>query len=162
MINPNLPDNGQHYNNGLCVETKRFTNIFEQMDFKVYDTYYNKNVNEIRKILRELKEKENDWADHEAFILMIVTHGEQDEIFGGHACTLIDYPPNNMDQEQIKNEIYNDKTTKNEVLRYFSKQNFPELEDVRKLFFFTCCRVESSEPNVRFELQQGDESYLCT
>ena len=154
-VNPNFPDFGQHFKNGLCVETKRFANIFKQMDFKVYDIYYKKNVNEIRKMLPELRYEENDWREHEAFIFMIITHGEQDEIFGGDACTLIDYPPDNMDPDQIKSLIHNDKMTKNEVLRFFSKESFPELENVQKLFFFICCRVESSETNVRFEYQQG-------
>jgi hypothetical protein len=106
-----------HFTLGTYKEMQRFRNIFFQLHF---DVIMMKNTNKIDiiNILTEISNR-NELNDHNAFVFMIIAHGnEKNEIYG-------------FDSETIKIR---------DLMDLMNTENCPKLRSKPKLFFFNCCR----------------------
>ncbi len=72
----------------LAEQTKRFEHIFKEMYF-IPEFHKNKTVVEIKTILKQFSE-DPDMENYDAFVFMIVTHGEDERVLGYNACRNID------------------------------------------------------------------------
>jgi hypothetical protein len=104
----------------IPYESIRFKKVFEQLHFDVR-LKYNLNITQIRELLISSKKEEN-LAKSNAFVFMIVTHGENEQILGfdGTDCMNI-----------------------SKIVDMFSETNCPNLQNKPKLFFFNCCRISN-------------------
>jgi hypothetical protein len=116
----------------LFIESKRFEHIFSQLFFEV-KLFRDLTAKAIRDKLEKLSQNKA-LAKHEALIIMIISHGEQEKIYGYNACQEIDR---------------NDSIEISEIVNIFSEKNCKHLNQSPKLFFFNCCR-ESTEFNFFF------------
>lgn len=106
-----------YFSIGTFKEMQRFRNIFYQLHF---DVIMEKNLDakEIVNRLIQLSQSQ-DLRDHNAFVFMIITHGnENKEILG-------------FDGEPIKIEL---------LTELFNNEKCPLLQDKPRMFFFNCCR----------------------
>ncbi len=106
-----------HFTLGTYKEMQRFRNIFYQLHF---DVIMKKNMNKIDiiNLLTEISIRP-ELNDHNAFVLMIIAHGnEKNEIYG-------------FDSETIKIR---------DLMDLMNTENCPRLRSKPRLFFFNCCR----------------------
>ena len=69
-------------------------------------------------------------AAPQAIIIMIISHGINDKIFGFEGCRTLDE----------EGSISNDLVDISRIVDLFSDENFPLMKNMPKIFFFTCCR----------------------
>jgi len=108
----------------LLKESKRIESIFTQLFFEV-DLIFNKTAEEIISYLKILSENESV-AEDEAIIVMIISHGMDEKIFG------VKYKEDTEDSIKISR-----------IVDIFSDKNCSHLRKKPKLFFFNC--VQESE-----------------
>jgi hypothetical protein len=108
----------------LWKESERFKNVFEQLYFKV-ELINNINTADMKNKLTETS-KDTTLSKDDAFIFMIITHGEKENILGYDACR----GSNGTDLMPIK-----------DIVDLFSESNCLSLRNKPKLFFFICCRI---------------------
>jgi hypothetical protein len=108
----------------LLKESKRIESIFTQLFFEV-DLIFNKTAEEIISYLKILSENESV-AEDEALIVMIISHGMDEKIFG------VKYKEDTEDSIQISR-----------IVDIFLDKNSSHLWKKPKIFFFNC--VQESE-----------------
>jgi hypothetical protein len=108
----------------LLKESKRIESIFTRLFFEV-DLIFNKTAEEIVSYLKILSENESI-AEDEALIVMIVSHGMDEKIFG------VEYKEDTEDSIQISR-----------IVDIFLDKNCSHLWKKPKIFFFNC--VQESE-----------------
>ncbi len=116
----------------LFIESKRFEHIFTQLFFEV-KLFKDLTAKAIRDKLEKLSQNKA-LIKHEALVVMIISHGEQENIYGYNAC-----------QENDENDCIGIL----EIVNIFSEKNCRYLAQSPKLFFFNCCR-ESTQFNLFF------------
>jgi len=106
-----------YYTLGTYKEMQRFRNIFFQLHFKV-KMKKNMNKEDILNFLR-IKSQDPQLAEHDAFVLMIISHGNENrEIYG------LDNLPIRIDT----------------IMTMFNNKECSLLQNKPRLFFFNCCR----------------------
>jgi hypothetical protein len=105
------------------IDAKRFESIFRQLYFDVEKTN-SKNVEEISRFLKALS-KEEMLKKADALIVMIISHGANDKIYGYNSCVETDE---------------NNSISISEIVDIFSDENCIALRQTPKLFFFNCCQ----------------------
>jgi hypothetical protein len=110
----------------IPYESIRFKKVFEQLYFNV-KLVYNFNTTQIRELLILLKD-DIILSKSDAFVFMIVTHGEDEKILGFNKCE------GNDDTNSMNIS---------EIVDIFSETNCPNLRNKPKLFFFNCCRISN-------------------
>ncbi|CAG2164876.1 unnamed protein product [Oppiella nova] len=120
----------------VYMETDRFKHIFEKLHFKVKPCF-DWTAQQIEENLRKSSEK---MVKSDAFILMIVSHGLEEQILGSDACEgirILSVDPNNTEAQRLVNT---DVIDIKRIVDIFSDKNCPILRNVPKIFYFTCCR----------------------
>jgi hypothetical protein len=108
----------------LWRESERFKNVFEQLYFEV-ELINNINTTDMKnKLINTSQDK--TLSENDAFIFIIITHGEKENILGYDACQGL----NGTDFMRIK-----------DIVDLFSENKCPNLRAKPKLFFFICCRI---------------------
>ena len=131
---------------GLKNQTIQFSYVFSQMFFDVF-TISDANVNELKQRLH-LMSKNKNLEDSEAFVLIVISYGQKQQILGSDAIqTLRDI------RFGVRNGVESDHKTKaddklktdvmstKEVIALFSDKSCPALKSKPKLFLFNCCQV---------------------
>jgi hypothetical protein len=115
-------------NDSVFNESQRFQSIFEQLYFDVepINSTINMTSEQIRTKLKSLAKDRKSLAKTEAFVLMIISHGQNEQVIG------VDFL-NKLDQ--------NDTISISDIIDIFSEKNCPHLRQSPKLFFFNCCRI---------------------
>jgi hypothetical protein len=115
-------------NDSVFNESQRFQSIFQQLYFDVEPINWTINMTsaQIRTKLKSLAEDRKSLAKTEAFVLMIISHGQNEQVIG------VDFF-DKLDQ--------NDTISISEIIDLFSEKNCPHLRQSPKLFFFNCCRI---------------------
>ncbi len=108
----------------IPYESIRFRKVFEQLHFDVR-LVYKFNTTQIKKLLISLTQ-DIILSKSDAFVFMIVTHGEDEKIHGFDKCE------GNDDTDSMNIS---------EIVDIFSETNCPNLRNKPKLFFFNCCRI---------------------
>jgi hypothetical protein len=108
----------------LWKESERFKNVFEQLYFDVELINNIKTADMSDKLINISRDRK--LSDSDAFIFMIITHGEKEKILGYEACQGL----NGTDFMTIK-----------DIVDLFSENKCPNLRAKPKLFFFICCRI---------------------
>jgi hypothetical protein len=80
---------------------------------------------QIRNKLKSLAKNKKSLAKTEAFALMIISHGKNEQVIGVDFFDKLDE---------------NDTISISDIIDIFSK-NCPHLKKSAKLFFFNCCRI---------------------
>ena len=137
---------------GITLETKRFKNLMGQSKF-FFDVlnWGGLSVTKLKEKINELKTDRN-LPDHEAIALMVVTHGEDEEILGFDAC---DYYNKLVCKQKCNTltccykwkavrKIEKDRAPIKEIVKLFQDHKFSHLE--AKILMFSCCRVKTN-PN---------------
>ncbi len=112
-------------NNSVFNESERFRSIFEQLYFDV-EPIINMTSAQIRTKLKSSAEDKKSLAKTDAFVLMIISHGQNEEVIGVDFFDKLDE---------------NDTISISEIVDIFSENNCPHLRQLPKLFFFNCCRI---------------------
>jgi hypothetical protein len=114
-------------NDSVFNESQRFQSIFKQLCFDVepIDSTINMTSEQIRNKLKSLAKDKKSLAKTEAFVLMIISHGQNEEVIG------VDF----FNKSDKKDTI-----PISEIVDIFSEKNCPHLRQSPKLFFFNCCR----------------------
>jgi hypothetical protein len=120
----------------LWRESERFKYVFEQLYFEV-ELIFNINTRDMKNKLIGTSQ-DPTLSKSDAFIFMIITHGEKENILGYDACQGSD----GNDFMRVK-----------DVVDLFSEDKCPNLRAKPKLFFFTCCRI-SIKRNIN-KVRQG-------
>ena len=125
---------------GLKRETIRFRHVFESLNFEVEEHSYNcQTLKSQLEILSQHAVLEGD----EAFVMIMISHGSNEQIYGADAC--------NARKQWMKGEIpeahlieaqNSDVMDIKEFYGIFSEDKCPQLRAKPKLFFFICCRIE--------------------
>jgi len=102
---------------GTYNEMQRFRNIFSQLHFKVL---MEKNLDrrDIFNLLRRISQND-ELKNHDAFVLMIITHGDQNGLIYG------------FDGQPIRI---------NTITDMFNNDECPFFQGKPRIFFFNCCR----------------------
>jgi hypothetical protein len=107
--------------NEVFRESKIFESIFRQLHFDV-EMKDNLKALEIKDLLSSLT-KDKELAKNEAFVIMIISKGADEQIFGYNAFKA----------------VYEEKSISvAEIVDSFSDKNCPALSGKPKLFFFNC------------------------
>ncbi len=114
----------------LARQTERFKHIFKKLYF-ISESHDNKTVKEIKTILEEFSEDPNI-ANYDAFAFMIVTHGEDEKIFGFDACRNANDPKRDVEDFMKMSEIVN---CVHEICKRMENYAKP------KIVIFDCCRI---------------------
>ncbi len=106
---------------GTYKEMQRFRNIFYQLHF---DVIMEKNL-DAKTIVNRLIQlsRSDDLKNHNAFVFMIITHGNENKQILG------------FDEEPIQIEL---------LTEIFNNENCPLLQNKPRMFFFNCCRGSMS------------------
>jgi hypothetical protein len=114
-------------NDSVFNESQRFQSIFKQLCFDVepIDSTINMTSEQIRNKLKSLAKDKKSLAKTEAFVLMIISHGQNEQVIGVDFFDKLDE---------------NDLISISEIVDIFSEKNCPHLRQSPKLFFFNCCR----------------------
>ena len=139
---------------GLRLETERFKDLMTQFNFKVLN-WGGLSIAEMKEKIAKLKKE--DLNDHEAIALMVVTHGQDEEILGSDACNLphklhfkkrFNTLKPEFEQSAIK-KIENDRAPIKDIVELFKDDKFSKL--YAKLLFFTCCRIKTNTEPVQVQ-----------
>ena len=136
-----LINNVENLNN----ETNRFKNLFEQLNFTV-QVITNMSADNLKKELKAITDdasSQMSLKDSEAFVLMAISHGEDEKVLGYNACEVIKkIHEGRIDSEnpEAKQVINDDVLPIRDIIALFSGKESP-LKSKPKLFFFTCCRT---------------------
>ncbi|CAG2103091.1 unnamed protein product [Medioppia subpectinata] len=119
------------------MESNRFKYIFEKLHFQVIEGY-NWTAKQMVINLREIIEKEDKSC--QALVVMIISHGLEEKIMGSDACDAMRVLGDNANDTAAKRVLDTDVVDIRDIVDLCSVQNCPELRNIPKLFFFTCCR----------------------
>src|SRR6185437_13230224 len=110
---------------GSTADARRLETIFTQLCFTV-KIHVNLTANEIRELLTEISEEEN-LKSHEAFVLFVLTHGDDFNLFGSDGIA-------------IHSE---------DILELFCNPACPYLVHKPKMFFFNTYRIKTKKTQPR-------------
>ena len=128
---------------GLKRETIRFEDVFTQLHFdvKVINNLSAKQMSEqLTKISKQNLSKD------EAFVLIVVSHGQDKKVLGYNACEAMrkiefnEIEEHSADWVEAEQECERDSVPINNLVKIFADENCPQLSLKPKLFFFICCR----------------------
>ena len=133
---------------GQRLESDRFIYLFNSLNFEVKD-WRGKSIEELRSEVDLLKQ-DKDIGEHQALAFMIVTHGQNDRVFGVKACEQFHkihsknkYGTITKEDRKLGMALKDeDSMPVTELVSLFS--NFDKLKGKPKLIFITCCRSESN------------------
>ncbi len=125
-----------------------FGNIFEQLHFTV-EKWENKTAKELKKNL-EILSKNKDLLADDALVIMLISHGCDENILGINNCRKVDKEEwesfkANKDKKALKKDVELDKDDIipiSEIVDIFSEEKCKYLEKKPKIFFFNCCRIK--------------------
>ena len=146
---------------GLRFETDRFENLmsspnfyFKVLNWRVPDKPgHGLNVDDLQKRITELK-NDDQLKKHQAIALMVVTHGEDEQILGFDACDLANKlickdASGTLSPEfeaVAMKRIEADRVPIKDIVELFKDDVFSKME--AKMLFFTCCRIKNkSQPD---------------
>ena len=146
---------------GLRLETERFKDLMTQFNFEVLN-WGGLSIAEMKEEIAMLKKE--DLNDHEAIALLVVTHGQDEEILGSDACNLpyklhFKKKFNTLTPEYEKmatKKIDNDRAPIKTIVELFKDDKFSKL--YAKLLFFTCCRIKTEPVVKNTEPVQGQKT----
>ena len=124
----------------LFNESQRFEHVFRELQFDVIL------INEINAelMVERIQAIKDEITDYDqAFILMVISHGENEKILGFDGCHALDLTDSNDINEnhtEILQTIQNDVIDISFIVDMFSDIKCPQLNRKPKLFFFSCCR----------------------
>ena len=148
---PQMPpynDHGQVFTPiGLKRETERFKHVFSQLHFEV-KVLTKLNAKQIKEQLTEISKDESLKKD-QAFVLIVLSHGENETVLGYDACQALkrinfeEIPKNDVKANKV---IEEDRVHYKDLVDIFSaKRENDYLNCKPKLHFFICCRVKSED-----------------
>lgn len=105
-----------HFRAGSRADAHRLSNVFNQLSFEV-KYYQNQTVQQMRLLLTSLSKHEH-LSDHDALAVIILSHGEDDAIYGTDGMLL----------------------PVNEILELFNNENCSQMIHKPKMFFLSACR----------------------
>jgi hypothetical protein len=116
----------------LFIESKRFEFIFKELCFDV-ETVGNNYKMTTEEMLTKLKfSAENEiFSEHQALVVMIISRGEDEKIFGFNACRKAD------DEKRDQNDVIDI----SEIVDIFSEKKCFALRGKPKMFFFNCSQI---------------------
>ena len=127
---------------GLKRETIRFEHIFTQLHFDV-KVINNLSADQMSQQLRQFSE-EKSLSNDEAFVLIVISHGQDKKVLGYNACEAMRKIHCNLirkeDRVEAEQEMVNDSVKIKDLVKIFADENCPQLSSKPKLFFFICCR----------------------
>lgn len=136
---------------GLSKETNRFRQLFQDLHFNVITMTPKDEMNCQRlENMLETFSKSDDRHKDQAFVMIMISHGSNNQILGYEACKA--YRDWNFGREQesvVKEKIDKDVTDIEKIYNIFSEKNCPKLMKKPKLFFFICCRCDDSNVKSR-------------
>ena len=150
---PQLADGKQIEMLGLKKETIRFKDLFQKLNFAV-EVIRNVSAEELLKKLKYISD-DMSLRDSEAFILMAISHGEDEKVLGYNACEVIRkmrFKQINPKDQEAAQVIDGDILPIADIISTFSEANCPYLRSKPKVFFFTCCRTTNSIINSNFSI----------
>jgi hypothetical protein len=119
----------------LFKESKRFEYIFKTLYFEVepIKNTFKMTAQEIRDKLESVA-KDKKLKKHEALLVMVISHGEDEQVLGYNACR----PP--------EDELFDgsDVIKISEIVDIFAEKKCMALRQTPKMFFFNCCRISKS------------------
>ena len=142
---------------GLRNETLRFQNIFRQLFFDVIVLTEGTNgltAQEIRRQLTQIS-KDPTLEKDKAFVLIIISHGQNESVYGSNACEWIKKTMFNKNLEkdrEVQNAMEEDSVKIDNLIDIFSVGKCPQLKDKPKLHLFICCRDESQTIGFHFSV----------
>ena len=122
---------------GLKRETIRFRHVFESLNFEVYERH-SFNCQTLKAILEDFSQNEILKED-EAFVMIMISHGSNEQIYGADACNAL---KGRIPGAQGVHAYFSDVMDIKEFYGIFSEDKCPQLKSKPKLFFFICCRIE--------------------
>ena len=131
---------------GLKRETLRFVHTFRELHFDV-KVLTKLSADQSRKRLTEIS-KDPTLKDDAAFVLIYISHGEEECVLGFNACEAnrkIEFGQISADDPDALKQMDNDVIKIKEIINIFSDTNCPQLNSKPKLHFYICCRVK--KPN---------------
>ena len=135
-----------HCPKGLQNETKRFKSIFEQLFFDVH-VLTQLSALQIEEQLIKIREEKLD-KKHQAFVLIAISHGENENLLGFNACEAsrkIRFGLIRKDNEEALQEMATDVIGIKKLVEIFSEEKCEQLKSKPKLYFNICCRVKTSK-----------------
>jgi len=129
--------NNRKFNTGLNIregsekDVQRLFEIFDELNFDV-ECYIDKTAKQIRTYIRKMS-KEIDYSDSGCILIFIMSHGNEDKIFG-------------TDGEEVYLSSFIDPFT-----------TVKSLKDKPKLFFFNACRGDEMTPTHDHDGDDDDE-----
>ena len=144
---------------GLQRETQRLKYMFGRLYFEIEDLSHMrlsaiKMREELIRISKNVSEKDD------AFVLIVVSHGQNEVVLGYDACEAVrelrcgDIQPTDV---SYQNAVENDQVQIKELISIFSEENCPQLSNKPKLHFFNCCRIDEN----RIQCNQTGISLKC-
>ena len=130
---------------GLSVETLRFKHVFSELGFTV-EVLPRLSAKQIEEELTRIS-KEDRLKGSAAFVLIVISHGENESILGYDACEAvrkIRFNHIEKDNIEVMQVMKTDVIPIQNIVNIFD--NCEKLKGVPKLHFFICCRIQN--PNV--------------
>jgi hypothetical protein len=124
----------------LFKESQRFEYLFKNLFFDV-EPIENMTAQQISNKLKSVADnKDNKLEQHEALLVMVISHGTNENILGYDACREPE------DQSYDKSDFI--KISK--IVEIFEGTKCPALKQTPKMFFFNCCRLSKSDIKISF------------
>jgi hypothetical protein len=125
----------------LLNESKRFEFIFKKLFFDVepIESTFKMTAQQISDKLKSVA-KDKKLAKHEALLVMVISHGEDEKILGYNAC------------RELEDEMFDesDVIKISEIVDIFAEKKCMALRQTPKMFFFNCCRLSKSDIKILF------------
>ena len=138
MENPDEPLPGHI---GLRRETIRFRHVFESLNFQVIEQH--------SYTCQTLKSQLEDFSQNpflkedEAFVMIMISHGSDDHIYGADACNARKlWMAGHITDAHLIEAQNSDMMDIKELYGILSEDKCPQLRTKPKLFFFICCCIE--------------------
>jgi hypothetical protein len=125
----------------LFKESQRFEYIFKELYFDVEPI---KNTCEMtaQQISDKLESvaKDKSLTKHEALLVIVISHGEDEKVLGYNAC------------RELEDEMFDesDVIKISEIVDIFAENKCTALRQTPKMFFFNCCRISKSDFKILF------------
>ena len=135
-----------HSPKGLSCETLRFKHIFSELHFDVQVLTKLTSV-QTRERLTQIS-KDPTLKDDAAFVLIFVSHGQNESVLGFNACEAIrkiNFGEIRENDPEAIEEMERDVIEIKKIIDIFSDDNCPQLRSKPKLHFYICCRVKNSK-----------------
>jgi hypothetical protein len=125
----------------LFKESQRFQYIFKELFFDVepIENTCDMTAQQISDKLESVA-KDKKLAKHEALLVMVISHGEDEKVLGYNACQ-------ELEDEFVESDVI--KISK--IVDIFAENKCIALRQTPKMFFFNCCRISKSDIKILFD-----------